>query len=71
MDGQVPKETSYAQWLQKQSYARQIEVLGPQRAKLMKDGKLPLDKMYGDKGQMLTLSEMRERDAGAFKRAGL
>lgn len=71
MDGQLPKETSYQQWLQKQSYARQIEVLGPQRAKLMKDGKLPLDKMYGDKGQMLTLSQMRERDAWAFKRAGL
>lgn len=71
MDGQVPKETSYAQWLQEQSLARQTDVLGETRARLMRDGKLSMDAMYDSKGRYLTLDELRQRDAEAFKRAGL
>lgn len=71
MDGQVPKETTYAEWLKNQSFERQVEVLGPTRAKLMRDGNLPLERMYGLKGQFLTLDELRARDAAAFKQAGL
>lgn len=71
LDGQVPAETNFADWLKKQSAARQIEVLGPARAQLMRDGKLPLERMYGQNGQYLTLEEMRARDAEAFRRAGL
>lgn len=71
MDGQVPKETNYADWLKRQSYARQVEVLGPTRAKLLRDGNLPMERMYGLKGQFLTLDQLRASDAAAFKRAGL
>ena len=71
MDGQVPKETSYADWLKSQSFARQADVLGDTRARLMRDGKLSLDAMYDSKGRYLTLDELRQRDAEAFKRAGL
>lgn len=71
MDGQVPKETSYADWLQSQSFARQMDVLGETRARLMRDGKLGLDAMYDSKGRYLTLDDLRQRDAEAFKRAGL
>lgn len=71
MDGQVPKEMNYAEWLKKQSFERQVEVLGPTRAKLLRDGNLPLERMYGVKGQFLKLDELRARDAAAFKRAGV
>ena len=71
MDGQLPADTSYAQWLEKQSAARQIEVLGATRAKLMRDGKLPLEALYSQKGQYKTLAQLRASDAAAFTRAGL
>jgi len=71
LDGQIPAEVSYADWLKKQSKERQGEVLGATRAKLMRDGKLTLDSMYSQNGQYLSLAELREKDANAFKRAGL
>ncbi|GAB2472085.1 phage minor head protein [Comamonas humi] len=71
MDGQVPKETSYTDWLKEQSYARQVDVLGETRARLMRDGKLSMESLYDNKGRYLTLSDLRERDAEAFRRAGL
>lgn len=71
MDGQVPKETSYADWLKNQSLARQTDVLGETRARLMRDGKLGMDAMYDSKGRFLTISELKQRDAEAFKKAGL
>ncbi|MDR0216179.1 MAG: phage head morphogenesis protein [Comamonas sp.] len=71
MDGQVPKETSYAEWLKSQTFARQADVLGETRARLMRDGKLGMDAMYDSKGRYLTLDELRQSDAEAFKLAGL
>ena len=71
VDGQLPAETTYGQWLEKQSAARQTEVLGATRAKLMRDGKLSMADMHNSKGQFLTLDELRSRDAAVFKRAGL
>jgi hypothetical protein len=71
MDGQVSSGLTYPQWLQKQSVARQIEVLGKTRAKLMRDGGLTVDKFTNDRGRWLNLDELRQRDSAAFKRAGL
>lgn len=61
MDGQVPQLTTYAEWLSLQSAARQDEILGPERGKLMRQGKLNLNDFYNDKGKFLTLDELRER----------
>ena len=71
MDGQAPADLSFADWIKRQSAARQDEVLGPTRAKLMRQGGLTLDRFYTDKGRALSLDEMRQRDAAAFRRAGL
>lgn len=71
MDGQVAGDLTYNQWLTNQSATRQDEVLGPTRGKLFRQGKLPMDRFYNNKGRMLTLDELRERDAAAFARAGL
>ena len=71
MDGQVPEDMTYREWITKQSPERQAKVLGPERARLMRDGKLSLQAMYSNKGVYKTLDELRESDAQAFKRAGL
>jgi hypothetical protein len=71
MDGQVPADTTYGEWLKNQSTARQDEILGPERGALFRQGKLPLDRFANDRGKWLSLDELRERDAKAFERAGL
>lgn len=71
MDGQIPEDQTYGQWLKKQSAARQDEILGPTRGKLMRAGKLSMDRFHDDKGKFLTLDQLRARDAEAFKRAGV
>lgn len=68
LDGAVPAEINYADWIKKQSYSRQVEVLGETRAKLMRDGKLSLGDMYSQKGQFLTLEELRQKEAAAFRK---
>lgn len=71
MDGQVPAQTTYAEWLKRQSAARQDDILGATRGKLMREGGLTMDRFYNDKGRWLTLDELRKRDAEAFRRAGV
>jgi SPP1 gp7 family putative phage head morphogenesis protein len=71
MDGQVAAEMSYGDWLQKQSAARQDEVVGPERGRLMRSGGMPFDSFYTARGDWIDLDVLRQRDAAAFKRAGL
>lgn len=71
MDGDVPADTTYSQWIQRQSAARQDEVLGPVRGKLLREGGIAPEKFANDKGRWLTLDELKDRNASAFKRAGL
>lgn len=71
LDGQLPANQTYNEWLTRQSAARQDEVLGPTRGKLLREGKLPADQMYSARGDFLTLDELRKKDAAAFRRAGL
>ena len=66
MDGTVPAETTFASWLQRQSPARQDQVLGPERGKLIREGGLKLPDLYSPNGRYLTLEELRERDAASF-----
>ncbi|UVL59208.1 hypothetical protein LOY54_14180 [Pseudomonas sp. B21-032] len=61
MDGQVPQSTTYADWLRRQPAARQDEILGPARARLMREGELKLEAFYNDKGKFLTLDELHQR----------
>ncbi|MAB96937.1 MAG: hypothetical protein CMK71_02560 [Pseudomonadaceae bacterium] len=71
MDGQVPADMSYGEWLSKQSAARQDQVLGPTRGRLLRQGGLSPDKFYNDKGRYLSIDELRDKDAAAFDKAGL
>ncbi len=67
MDGQVPAHTSYADWLARQPYARQEQVLGVTRAMMLRDGKITVPEMFNDAGEFLTLDELRRVDASAFE----
>jgi SPP1 gp7 family putative phage head morphogenesis protein len=71
MDGQIPAETTFGEWIEKQSAARQDDKLGPTRGKLLRDGGLKFDRLYNEKGVFLDLNELRKRDAEAFRKAGL
>lgn len=71
MDGQVPAETTYSGWLQKQSAARQDQILGPTRGALMRKGGLTLERFYNDKGKFLSLEDLKSRNEAAFERAGV
>ena len=71
MDGAVPADLTYGQWLKRQSAARQDQILGPTRGALLRRGGLEVDKFYSDKGVYLTLDQLRERDAAAFRKAGV
>ncbi|SET28382.1 phage minor head protein [Thorsellia anophelis] len=59
MDGQVPEDTKYSDWLQRQSFERQVQVLGKERAKLLQDG-VTVEKMFTDNGEFLTLEQLKQ-----------
>lgn len=71
MDGQVPADTTYLDWLKNQPVSRQNEVLGPNRASLMRDGGLSPEKFFTDKGKYLSIDQLKELDDKAFSEAGL
>lgn len=71
MDGKVPADTTYFDWLNRQSSDIQKEVLGPSRYKLWKEGGITPDRFQNDAGRYFTLDELREKTPEAFKRAGL
>lgn len=60
MDGAVPADTTYAEWIKRQPAARQDEILGPERAKLLRSGKVTFERFY-DNGRWLTLEQLRKR----------
>lgn len=64
MDGQVPADTTYGQWLGRQSAARQDDILGPERAKLFRAGKVSFDRFFDDKGRQLTLEQLLAKLGG-------
>lgn len=61
MDGQVPAELTYRQWLARQSAQRQDEILGPERGKLLRAGKVTVEQFTDDKGNWLTLDQLRAK----------
>ena len=71
MDGAVPADMTYAEWFKKQSAARQDEILGPTRGKLYRTGDLELGDFSNNKGQLLTLDQLRQREPKAFRDAGV
>lgn len=71
MDGQVPADLTYRQWLKKQPPDRQDEVLGPTRAKLMRAGRLDPGDLYSPQGKYLTLKQLASRYGAERTRLGI
>lgn len=71
MNGTAAADTKYADWIARQSAKMQDDILGPTRGALMRQGKLPFDRFFNNRGDFLTLDELRERDFAAFRRADL
>ena len=69
--GRVPADTTYQQWLSRQSAAFQDEVLGPTRGALFRRGGLDVDAFVDQSGKQFTLRQLYERDPAPFQRANL
>ena len=69
---QVDADTTYSEFLKDQPFDFVADAFGsPTKAKLFIDGKLTIDKFTDAVGNPLTITELRERDSAAFKRAGI
>lgn len=68
---QVKANTKFDTWLKQQPSWFIEDTLGPTRAKLFLEGKLPISSFTDMAGRTLTIDELRQRDADAFRRAGL
>jgi hypothetical protein len=69
VDGQVPAEMTYGEWLKQQPRASVEDILGPKKAALFLDGKLPIDRFVDDTGHELSLDELEQREHKAWNRA--
>ncbi len=69
--GQVPGKTTYQKWLGDQPAAFQVDVLGPTRARLFRQGGLKLDQYVTRSGSELTLKDLARRHPDSFLQAGL
>jgi SPP1 gp7 family putative phage head morphogenesis protein len=63
-DGQVPADTTYAQWLKNQPADIQDEVLGKQRGEIFRESGLPLDRFINDEGKYYTLDQLAALEIG-------
>lgn len=60
--GAVSSRLTYSGWLRQQTKEVQNEVLGEQRAKLFRSGKLTLDKFVDKTGSLYTLKDLERAD---------
>lgn len=61
MDGQVPADTTYAEWFSRLSAERQDEIVGPERGRLYRAGKVTFQQFTDDRGRWLTLADLMRR----------
>ena len=62
--GEVPNANSFADWLSRQSAARQDEVLGPTRGAMYRRGQVSVEGFLNNRGRLLTLEQLRARRVG-------
>lgn len=61
--GEVSARTTYSGWLRRQSKEVQNKVLGVEKAKLFRSGKVTLDRFVDSTGHTYTLKELAEADS--------
>lgn len=60
MDGRVATDMNYSDWLKTQPESAQREILGPGKWELWKQGKIGLTDLIDQRGNPLTLAQLRE-----------
>jgi len=71
MIGRVPARVNYQEWLGRQPVQFQNDTLGVTKARLFRDGKLPLKKFVDRRGHELTLTQLARVERQSFIDAGL
>jgi SPP1 gp7 family putative phage head morphogenesis protein len=61
MDGQVPADISFADWLKTKPAAFQDDLLGAGKARLWREGRIDLADLIDQSGRPLTLKQLEER----------
>lgn len=59
--GSTPSNVTYQDWIKRQPAKFQDEVLGPTRARLFREGGVPLDKFVDASGKQYNLDQLRTR----------
>jgi SPP1 gp7 family putative phage head morphogenesis protein len=67
LNGQVPSEWNYNDWLKRQSKSIQEEVLGVERARLYRNNEISVDRFVNNKGQYYTLDDLRKVESSLFE----
>ena len=62
MNGQVSDSMNFGTWVKGQSMATLTDVFGVERAQLIRDGKIEPPQLFSDKGEYLTLAQLRALD---------
>jgi hypothetical protein len=70
MDGQVPAKITYGEWLKSKPASFQDDVLGKAKGKLFRSG-MSIDRFVNRAGEVLTLDDLRRKDAAMFAKAGI
>ena len=65
MDGQVPADMNYVQWLKRQPQSVQERVLGVNRAAMLQHG-ANVGQFFNDKGEFLTLDQLARKEPDLF-----
>lgn len=70
-DGPVSADLTFSDWLRGQPQDVQNQILGATRAKLFRANEIDVDRFTNNKGVVLSLEQLRKKDAATFKRAGV
>lgn len=65
--GTISAKTTYSGWLRRQPKAFQEEVLGKERARLFRGGKISMSRFIDDSGRVYTLDELKSLNPLAFQ----
>ena len=69
IEGQVSADLDYNDWLKRQTKEFQVGVLGKQKAELFRKGDITMDKFVNNKGQELTLDQLKSKNPTAWSKA--
>ena len=66
MNGQVPEDLTYSDWLKNQPTSVQNDALGVTKAKLFRKGEFKISQFVSRRGKELSLADLRAKDPAAF-----